>query len=507
MHYLEEELRNRVLTDHEIFEFLQKGSLDGLWYWDIENPEHEWMSDEFWELLGVEPGTRPHSPEAWQDMIDPSDLHVAMKNFNAHLADPSAPYDQIVRYRHQKTGKTITVRCRGIAIRNEAGEPVRMLGAHSDLTDLVEKQEELARVLSSRDQFFRNISHELRTPMNGIIGLTQLLRRNEPDARRLRMFDAIESSANALMGMLDGLLDYARIDAGQFEYAPALIDPRRVVSATATLYQTDLDELNGQVITDFSKAPWDAHLSALALSHVAQNLLANAVKFGRGSQVDVAVISDDAGGIFLSVADRGPGIADEDLPHIFDDLYQGKEGRARGGTGIGLSLSKRLCEGHGGSLRAHNRPGGGAEFVAHLPEMMTDVQKDQSHEAGLRVLVADDVEINLLVVSEMLKTHGANCTLVRDGRDALTHLRSGGFDAALLDIAMPDMTGVEVLQAFIESPGKGAPEIPIASHSAHMQPDQLARYREAGFGFHLPKPVTITDVARLTDWFGQSARA
>ncbi|OHD79194.1 MAG: hypothetical protein A2023_04245 [Sulfuricurvum sp. GWF2_44_89] len=147
--YLKDELYTRISTDPSIFEFLQSGSLDGLWYWDLENPQNEWMNARFWELLGYDPKEKKHLASEWQELIDPDDLKVALENFHKHCEDPAHPYDQIVRYRH-KNGKTIWVRCRGIAIRDAQGKPIRMLGAHNDLTELKELEENL-RYMASTD--------------------------------------------------------------------------------------------------------------------------------------------------------------------------------------------------------------------------------------------------------------------------------------------------------------------------------------------------------------------
>ncbi len=134
-HYLKEELYDLIKKDSKIFEFLQRGSLDGIWYWGLKTEKDEWMSPRFWEVLGYDPKEKAHLASEWMDLIDPDDLKVEHKNFSKHCADPDHSFDQIVRYRHGD-GSTGWVRCRGIAIRNEAGEPVRLRGAHTDLTQL-----------------------------------------------------------------------------------------------------------------------------------------------------------------------------------------------------------------------------------------------------------------------------------------------------------------------------------------------------------------------------------
>ena len=133
--YLKRELYQLIQNDSSIFEFLQEGSLDGIWYWDIEKAENEWLSPKFWQIFGYDPEEKKHLVSEWQDIINQEDLKVALSNFSKHCDDPNHPYDQVVRYRH-KDGSTVWIRCRGIAIRDDNGKPIRMLGAHIDITPL-----------------------------------------------------------------------------------------------------------------------------------------------------------------------------------------------------------------------------------------------------------------------------------------------------------------------------------------------------------------------------------
>ncbi len=136
-HYLKKELYELIKTDESIFDFIQEASLDGLWYWDLKNPEHEWMNPKFWVTLGYDPDDMPHKASAWQDIIYPDDLKLAADNAQKHCENPDYSYDQVVRYKH-KNGNTVWVRCRGMAIRDEDGKAIRMLGAHNDVTKEIE---------------------------------------------------------------------------------------------------------------------------------------------------------------------------------------------------------------------------------------------------------------------------------------------------------------------------------------------------------------------------------
>ncbi len=162
-HYLKTELERLIAEDPTVLNFLRQAASDGVWYWDLEQPEHEWMSPEFWELLGVDPETKSHFASEWQDLIFEEDLQVAQENFEKHCADPNYKYDQVVRYRHAD-GSTIWVRCRGTAVRNASGDPVRLLGTHTDYTQLMQAQTTL-------DQTNLRLKTILDTASAGIIAL------------------------------------------------------------------------------------------------------------------------------------------------------------------------------------------------------------------------------------------------------------------------------------------------------------------------------------------------
>lgn len=151
--YLKQELYMLLNTDGRIFEFIQSGSLDGIWYWDLEHPEYEWMSPKFWTTIGYDPNEKRHLASEWQHIIFQDDLKLAMENFRKHCQDPNHPYDQIVRYRH-KNGSIVWIRCRGMAIRDADGKPIRMLGAHVDISELKEAEREISRLTDEYEKVF-----------------------------------------------------------------------------------------------------------------------------------------------------------------------------------------------------------------------------------------------------------------------------------------------------------------------------------------------------------------
>ncbi|MFW5700762.1 MAG: PAS domain S-box protein, partial [Cyclobacteriaceae bacterium] len=168
-HYLKQELFHLLNKDESIFEFLQEGSLDGLWYWDLEHPENEWMNAKFWTTLGYDPSTKSHHANQWQDIIFSEDLAVAKDNLSKHCNNPDHPYDQVVRYKHADNS-TVWIRCRGIAIRDEKGKPIRMLGAHTNITKEKEQEIELKKLLKKYESILNSQSaFVLRYSKDGVI--------------------------------------------------------------------------------------------------------------------------------------------------------------------------------------------------------------------------------------------------------------------------------------------------------------------------------------------------
>ena len=180
-HYLKRELYDLVRRDGAIFEFLQSGSLDGLWFWDIEHPEEEWLSPRFKEVFGYADHEVPNTSAWWQQNIFPEDLPLVHENFRRHCADPGHPYDQIVRYRH-KNGSTVWIRCRGTAIRDGSGKPIRMLGAHTDVTAIVQAEQARERqaALQGQKQILELVA--LGEPLaNTLDALVRFLEAQSPD--------------------------------------------------------------------------------------------------------------------------------------------------------------------------------------------------------------------------------------------------------------------------------------------------------------------------------------
>ncbi|MFD2205816.1 PAS domain-containing sensor histidine kinase [Kiloniella antarctica] len=372
-HYLAKELSFLVKTNNKIFDFLQHSTLDGLWYWDLEKPEIEWMNDHFWNLLGHDPKTKKHLAAEWQDLIHPDDLATSIENFNAHLKDPNHPYDQIVRYQH-KDGSTVWVRCRGMIIRNDEGTPLRMIGAHNDLTGLMltqqrleQQTESLKREVSLRqesdlankakDHFFAKMSHELRTPLNAVIGFSEALLLGICGAQNEKQTEYIENIRNSgthLLALVNDILDLAKIESNEEKLSEEVIDIPSVMNNCLHCIASIANQKEVTLTVDILNEIPNLYGDERRINQIFTNLLSNAIKFSpKGESVSFSAQHSAAGSIIIVVRDHGSGIAADNIKHLTKPFHQIRgdiHSTPLEGTGLGLSISNSLTLLHGGIL-------------------------------------------------------------------------------------------------------------------------------------------------------------
>ncbi|KAJ01826.1 sensor histidine kinase [Sulfitobacter mediterraneus] len=373
--YLKAELTDLIQSDESTWNFIQQGSLDGIWYWDLEDPANEWMSPELWQLFGIDPATKTHSPDEWQDIIFPEDLALALKNFEAHCADPDCPYDQVVRYRHAD-GSIVWVRCRGLAIRDETGKPIRMLGAHTDLT-AVKKSEENARegwraaelANSELKSFAYSVSHDMKAPANTLKLLLDEMEHlgfgAEGDEAK-SILDMAQQTVARMQTQIDDILDYTSVIGLEPELEP--LDLSKVAADAVAALQADILVANGEV--KIGPLPW-VNGAATQMNILFQNLISNGIKFRRKDvapavRIDANIDPVD-GKVTIRFTDNGIGISEADQPRIFA-LFQRLHTRENfAGTGIGLPLCLRIAMIHKGTLEVASTPGEGTCFSLILP--------------------------------------------------------------------------------------------------------------------------------------------
>jgi PAS domain S-box-containing protein len=379
----------------------------------------------------------------------------------------------------------------------------------------------------SKDEFLAMVSHELRSPLNAILGYTRMLRSGMIDRDAIDNVAAIiERSAEAQLRIIEDLFDSARIITGKLQIEPGPVDLVPALESALDTVRAAAEAKGVTLVARFSSQPEQVLGDSTRLQQVVWNLLTNAVKFTpEGGRVELRMEGADDN-VRITVSDTGKGIEPEFLPFIFDPLRQADSSSARrfGGLGLGLSLVKHLVELHGGTITAASEGAGrGAEFTVTLPRRQFEfiaastpavaprevrledaipLDRDLSLE-GLSVLVVDDQEEARELLTQALSDYGAHVTAVSSGVEALAFLSdppSGKRpDALILDIAMPNEDGYTVLKKAralqAAQGGAEADQIPAIALTAYGRSEDRLRALQAGFHMHVAKPVEPAELA------------
>lgn len=369
----------------------------------------------------------------------------------------------------------------------------------SQLAERAETAERLAKVKS---EFLANMSHEIRTPLNGVLGLAQIGYRDSLGGSKTQeTFARILSSGKLLLTVINDILDFSKIEAGKLSIESVPMDPASLVDEAihAASQQASAKGL-ALIPNNAADLPAACLGDPIRISQILLNLLSNAIKFtGEGI---IRVGAHRAGNVLVySVTDTGVGIDAAQIGRLFMPFEQADSSTTRkfGGTGLGLAISRRLADMMGGSLQATSTIGVGTTFELQLPLKESDtitaetpakfVCGNQKRLAGIRILVAEDTEINRVVLEDFLVSEGATVEMVENGRLAVeaVKLRSKDFDAVLADIQMPEMDGVEATLQI----RKLAPHLPVIGQTAHALREELDRCLNAGMVATITKPIDI----------------
>lgn len=365
----------------------------------------------------------------------------------------------------------------------------------------------------AKSEFLANMSHEIRTPLNGVMGFLQALLAADPaEPPRREYLEMAMESARKLLGLLNDLLDLSRIESGKMPLRPAPFDPRALAETTTGLFRLEAEAKGIELALH---VPGQMPLllgDEVRIRQILINLIGNAVKYTeRGSVLTtVRAIPRDEGPdvtLELTVKDTGIGIPEDKKDLIFEMFTQADSGRSRkyGGAGLGLPIVKKTVELMGGVLTLASEEGAGTEITVRLglervsPDALAGKPPlpPEPERAGqrLRVLVVEDDRINQIAARVSLERLGHRPLIASSGQEALNILEREPFDAALIDIHMPGMDGLELLAA-IRASGKAYAGIPAAALTAHAMSGDRERFLEAGMDAYLSKPVEIDELAR-----------
>lgn len=355
--------------------------------------------------------------------------------------------------------------------------------------------------VKAKQQFLSNMSHEIRTPMNAIIGFTKVVLKTELTEKQKEYIDAIKLSGDALIVLINDILDLAKVDAGKMKFEQTTFRLGSSISSMLHLFETKIQEKNIVLEKKYDKNIPEILLGdPIRLHQIILNLVSNAVKFTNEGQITVSVnlIKEDAESVTIDfiIADTGIGIQENKILNIFENFQQATNDTSRlyGGTGLGLAIVKKLVEAQNGTINVTSKIGKGSIFSFTLNFLKTKFNEDveeyfpivETNMKHIKVLVVEDIPLNQLLMKTLLDDFGFERAFASNGRIAVEMLTNNNFDIILMDLQMPEMNGFEAT-TYIRKVLKL--NIPIIALTADVTTVDLAKCKEVGMNDYIAKPV------------------
>ncbi|MEO6847552.1 MAG: PAS domain-containing protein, partial [Chthoniobacterales bacterium] len=510
----------------------------GLWEYDLTDGSLLW-DEQMYILYGVDPETAAVGVERWAGSVHPDDRMLAELKLAESLTEETKPFDAEFRIIRANDKSVRYLRGIGTVIRDQNGNPQRMIGTNWDMTDERQHQEELARALEherelarqaqagelAKSEFLAVMSHEIRTPMNGILGFAELLARSPSLTGENKEYaDTIMHSGEALLRILDDILDFSRLEAGRLSIEKVIFSPAQIVEDVhALLVQSAKEKGLKMILSVDPNVPEILEGDAGRLRQVLLNLSGNAIKFTERGSVTLRLApsldspeyaEQGIASLDFAVIDTGPGISEEKCSTIFEPFIQADSGISRryGGSGLGLAISHRLVELMDGEFSVKSKVGRGSEFRItvpfNLPTLDIEPEKpviekplDESFSVlhPLRILVVEDDKINLRLILTFLKKLGYKPLSALNGVEAVKTFREMKPNCILMDIQMPEMDGIAATRSIrhLEKEGEGGAPAFITALTAGTMASDRHRCSDAGMNSFLTKPIKHSLLAQM----------
>jgi PAS domain S-box-containing protein len=355
--------------------------------------------------------------------------------------------------------------------------------------------------VKAKQQFLSNMSHEIRTPMNAIIGFTKVLLKTDTSPKQKEYLQAIKMSGDALIVLINDILDLAKVDAGKMIFEQTPFKMALSLSAMLHLFEPKIREKNLELVKAYDHNIPEVLLGdPVRLHQIILNLVSNAVKFTNKGKITVSVrlLSEDDKNatIEFAVKDTGIGISQSKLEKIFDNFQQASSGTSRlyGGTGLGLAIVKQLVEAQEGSISVKSKLDEGSTFgfILRFQKTKAEVESDagllelDTEVKNIKVLVVEDIALNQLLMKTLLDEFGFGSDIAANGRIAIEKLKTNTFDIVLMDLQMPEMNGFEATD-YIRNTMLS--NIPIIALTADVTTVDLAKCKAVGMNDYIAKPV------------------
>ncbi len=428
-----------------------------------------------------------------------------------------------------RDGKLTDVLFNGSVYKDEAGKVIGVVVVARDITDhkrieneltdakeLAEQATKTAEVaqikaekatkiaedaVTSKQQFLSNMSHEIRTPMNSIIGFTKVMLKTVLTDKQKEYLTAIKMSGDVLTVLVNDILDLAKVDAGKMIFEKKPFHLASSISAIIQLFEPKIQEKNLKLIKKFDhKIPKVLEGDPVRLHQILMNLVGNAVKFTNEGKitVDVRMLSSDEekATIEFIVSDTGIGIAADKIDHIFENFQQATSNISMlyGGTGLGLAIAKQLAEQQSGTITVKSNINDGTRFSVVLPFRKTHANIETESEIkelkvkikGIKVLVAEDIALNQLLMKTLLDDFGFECDFAENGKIAIEKFINKPYDIILMDLQMPEMNGFQATKYIRNTMNS---QVPIIALTADVTTADLSKCKVIGMNDYISKPV------------------
>ena len=449
------------------------------------------------QLVNLKPDD-VYSPEA-AEKVNETDEKVFRHNV-------SLTYEQWLEY---PDGRKACFEIRKVPYYDRVGKRHGLMGFGRDITERKRYQDALERASRDKTTFISTISHELRTPLNGIVGLSRILLDTELSDEQEKYLKTIHVSAVTLGNIFNDIIDMDKMERHKVQLDNQPVD--------FTSFRADLETLSGLqaqqkglsfVVEPTLPLPHKVITDGTRLRQILWNLISNAVKFTQQGQVTVRIRYDDNEMLRFEVEDSGIGIPPTEQDKIFAMYYQVKDkhgGKPATGTGIGLAVSRRLAKSMGGDITVSSQPGKGSRFVltVHAPAVAEEVEDgfgdDDMPLPALNVLLVEDIELNVIVARSVLEKLGCSVDVAMTGTEALAMFTPGEYDLLLLDIQLPDMTGLDISRQLTQNFSREDLP-PLVALTANVLKDKK-EYLDAGMDDVLSKPLAVPALTAMIKKF------
>lgn len=398
---------------------------------------------------------------------------------------------------------------------------VMFIGYAINITENVESRKELieARDIAekatlAKSEFLSKMSHEIRTPLNAIIGLTDILLREELNEDQSHYVNSMKYSADTLLGIINEILDFSKIEAGKLTFESIPFNIEHVFRGVRQTFEFRLNELGIDFVSEIDEdIPDTIKGDRIKLNQIFLNLVGNAVKFTERGHIRICAFlkedSEDQVRVLFKVQDTGIGISPDRVDKVFEDFEQEGSDTTRkyGGTGLGLTITKKFIEGQGGSIEVSSEKGKGTTFEFQIP--FEKASKSELRGARLnwveakflrhfRVLVAEDNIMNQLVLKKVLEKWDHDLTIVTNGNEALNKMRGNDYDLVLMDIQMPEKDGLTAIKEWrVFESNSNRKHLPVVALTADAFTESRVLAIESGMDDFLSKPIDTNELGRI----------